>query len=67
MFNPHQLWWLFECKRWDDALGLVARRLKCKQCGERGRLTLDKRDKATVDLPWPDEREWKRAVSRFRS
>ena len=67
VFDPHQLWWLFERKGWDDSLGCIARRLKCQQCGGRAKVTLERNAKPTVALPWPDERVWKRAVSRFRS
>ena len=67
VFDPHQLWGLFEKKRWNDELVNVARRLKCSKCRGRGRLTLDRNRAATISLPWPDEREWKRAINRFRS
>lgn len=67
VFDPHQLWWLFERKSWDDSLGAVAKRLKCQQCQGRGRLTFERLKPATVTLPYPEESVWKRAVSRFRS
>ncbi len=67
VFDPHQLWWHFERKRWDDSIGSVVRRLKCKGCKGRGQLALERDRKPTIELPDPDERVWKRAVSRFRS
>ncbi|AUW59456.1 hypothetical protein C1T17_16530 [Sphingobium sp. SCG-1] len=73
LFDPHGLWWLFERKRWDDRLTLAAKRFRCIPCLEkrgqrvrRASLYLVK-DAPTTLLPLPDEREWKRALSRFRS
>ncbi|MCR5872273.1 MULTISPECIES: hypothetical protein [unclassified Sphingomonas] len=68
VFDPHQLWWLFERKHWDMRLGEVNRKLRCSACKAGGTMSLLRGEaKATVSLPWPDEREWKRAVSRFRA
>lgn len=40
LFDPHGLWWLFECKGWDDRLTLAAKRFRCVPClekqGQRG-------------------------------
>lgn len=67
IFDPHQLWWLFHKRGWDDRLQEVERRLKCKQCGGRAAIGTTSGQEANITLPWPNEREWKRAVSRFRS
>ena len=73
LFHPHGLWWLFQRKGWDDRLSAAARRFRCIPClttegklVRQARLYLAK-DTPTVVLPMPDEREWKRALSRFRS
>jgi hypothetical protein len=73
-FNPYGLWWRFERKGWDDHLGKARARFWCipcsRQTGKRVRpvrLELVKPTDADIKLPMPDEREWKRAVSRFRA
>ncbi|WP_448659210.1 hypothetical protein ACPVPU_01775 [Sphingomonas sp. CJ99] len=67
IFDPHQLWWLFQRKRWHDGFGSLETRLRCTRCGRRGaRIDIQDRARATINLPWPDEREWKRALSRWR-
>ena len=69
VFAPHGLWWLFHCRHWDDRLSEVAKRMKCRmgKRGCRGRATISLcSNTVTIQLPQPDEREWKRAVSRFR-
>jgi hypothetical protein len=69
IFAPHGLWWLFHRRHWDDSFGAVGRRMRCRmgkpRCGGRGKVSLTSQP-ATITLPDPDEREWKRAVSRFR-
>ena len=69
IFAPHGLWWLFHCRHWDDRLGAVGKRMRCRfgklPCNGRGKVSLTDRP-ATITLPDPDEREWKRQVSRFR-
>lgn len=73
-FNAHGLWWLFERKGWESNLRHVALRLYCKQCREAfgrrvraPRIELVRESSDDFYFPLPDEREWKRAVSRFRS
>ena len=72
LFHPHALWWLYERKGWDGAFSLVRRRHFCSVClassGRRVRptITAEGTEDPTVRLPLPPEREWNRAVSRFR-
>lgn len=67
VFNPHALWWLFERKGWDGRFRAAAGRFRCKRCAGRASVTWARERTATVDLPMPCEREWKRAVNRFRN
>lgn len=73
VYDPHQLWWLFERKGWVGTFSDAAKRFWCRACGTRlghrvkhARIELTETD-PTIILPFPDERVWKRAVSRFRS
>lgn len=73
-FNPHGLWWHFDRKRLSDDLRNVRTKLWCGEChrlsGKRVRpahVELVDESLADVQLEWPDEREWKKALSRFRS
>jgi hypothetical protein len=71
-FDPHGLWWYFEQRMWDMQFATVRSRFACSVC----RLTLRRRVRPVsvnpteglgeVRLPMPDEREWKRALQRFR-
>jgi hypothetical protein len=72
-FDPHGLWWWFEQRRWDSRLSAVARRFWCRPCRQRLNrkvrpVTVDclRSSDADVCLPLPDERVWKRVVSRMR-
>ncbi|WP_380879529.1 hypothetical protein ACFB49_22790 [Sphingomonas sp. DBB INV C78] len=74
IFEGHQLWWLFHRRRWDDRLEHLPRRFWCSACWMASRrkvrpntVTLTKDDPTGDALPWPDDREWKRVVSRYRS
>jgi hypothetical protein len=74
VLSGHALWWLFERKGWGDRLIEIGRRFRCTACWERDR-TVSRRPRVAVveDHPsgpqpaMPDEREWKRLVSRQRS
>ncbi|MBN8808412.1 MAG: hypothetical protein J0I47_09285 [Sphingomonas sp.] len=73
-FNPHGLWWLFERKGWKGKLRDVPQHLYCKRCrdafGKRVRalrIELVTESPDDFQLPLPDERDWKRAVSRLRT
>ena len=72
-FNAHGLWWHFQQKGWNDELRVARSRFHCRYClaaaGERRRpvrLDLVDEQKAHIELPLPPDREWKRALSRFR-
>lgn len=67
VFHAAALWWMFERKDWNPTLYAVERRLRCRACGSRARLSVSSDAQPTVHLPFPDDRSWKRAVSRFRS
>lgn len=74
VFNPHGLWWRFECKGWDDQLVKARERFWCIRCAWRStkrvrplRLELVPLSVNDIELPFPPDHEWKRAVSRFRS
>ncbi|WP_318248332.1 hypothetical protein [Novosphingobium percolationis] len=73
-FNPHGLWWLFQQRHWDDRFAEARLHFWCRVCGIRTRrkimsVRIETAKPSAVDviLPWPDEREWKRAVRRFRA
>lgn len=67
------LWWMFYRRGWDGNLNMAVERFYCLPCTEYYRTRLKRAmmtptsDKPTVSLPVPPEREWKRAVSRYRS
>jgi hypothetical protein len=68
VFHGAALWWLFHRKHWHDHLDYVAQRLRCTSCGRRGvPVQLSREAPTIVHLPLPNDAEWKRAVSRFRS
>lgn len=67
VFHSVGLWYRFQAKGWPDVLSEVPRRLRCRHCGRRGpRIEFARYTAPTVDLPLPDDREWKRALSRRR-
>ncbi len=73
-FDPYGLWWKFQRKMWDDDLGKAREKFWCARCKARTgkrirpiRLELVAPSKDDIQLPMPDEREWKRALSRFRA
>ena len=66
------VWWLFERKSWDDAMGKVAVHFYCAACQKRGnrvrpRVEITADDPNASTLPLPDDRTWKRLQSRYRS
>lgn len=72
-FEPHGLWWYFERRGWDDRLSAARLRFWCRLCGSQRRdrvrpvqLKLISWASGDLELPWPDERIWKRAVARLR-
>jgi hypothetical protein len=72
-FEPHGLWWHFERRGWNDKLVAARLHFWCRVCGSQhhgkvrpARLDLVDWAAGDFELPWPDERVWKRAVSRLR-
>lgn len=71
-FDPHGLWWLFERKGWDMRFPQMRRHFACTLChfdmrGTVRPVRVEPVDGAAdVRLPMPPEREWKRALTRFR-
>ncbi len=68
------VWWLFERRGWDMGLGAACNRLYCSSCwSKKHEKIYDPHlrtcgEKPTADpFRWPDERTWKKMVSRFRS
>ena len=71
--DPHGLWWLCFRRGWDDTFGALRNRFYCVVChavsGRKVRpSSIDlTRDPATITLPMPPSREWKKALKRMRS
>jgi hypothetical protein len=72
-FESHGLWWHFERRGWDDSLKAARERFWCRICQSRlrrkvrpVRLALVQRAEGDLELPWPDERVWKKAMARLR-
>jgi hypothetical protein len=72
-FQPHGLWWLFTQRGWDDTFNAARARFRCRECGaKRGkvepiRIEAVRASEADAVLPLPPDREWTRAISRFRA
>jgi hypothetical protein len=72
-FEPTSLWWRFHQKRWEDAFWAAKERFVCLRCMHKTGAKVrpigmeQSATAATITLPgFPDEREWKRMVNRFR-
>jgi len=72
-FDAASLWWRFERKGWNDDFRRAVDHFWCRQCAARvGRRVRPLRieaaqwEKGLIELEMPDEREWKRAIRRFR-
>lgn len=71
-FQAHGLWWLFHRRHWSDVFRDMRERFYCSKCqvkyGKKVRpIYVGASDQPSQkELPMPDEREWKRAVRRFR-
>lgn len=68
------VWWHFQRRNWDHTLYAAVKRFYCSSCWNRRKVRIHDPvmrvtdDKPTAEpLPWPDERTWKRLVSRFRT
>lgn len=72
IFEPGGLWWLFHSKGWDDNFAAAPRHFYCMVCAIGGLARVRPRrleavkDKPMKILPPPPDREWKRAIRRFR-
>ena len=72
-FDPHGLWWLLFRRGLPIDFRDLRERLYCTRCQTLSRRRVRPASvsaechEATITLPMPDEREWKRAVNRFRS
>lgn len=73
VFEPGGVWWHFHKRGWNDHFDLAGKRFSCGQCALGGlprvrpRSFEAVREKPGRTLPPPDEREWKRAIRRFRT
>lgn len=72
IFDAAGLWWHFHSKCWDEHFAAAPQRFYCMACALGGlprvrprRLEAVK-DKPVIVLPLPSDRDWKRAVRRFR-
>ncbi len=71
-FQPHGLWWRFQRKGWDDDFRSAKDRLYCWDCWKRLKRKVRPtrietcKNPPKLKLPLPDEREWKRALNRYR-
>ncbi len=73
-FNAMGLWWRFTRKGWDQRFGPAKGRFYCRNCWTVMKAKLHPVRLATVRgttltdviLPFPPEREWKRAMRRVR-
>jgi hypothetical protein len=73
VYEGHQLWWLFHRRGWNGSLSAIRKKLYCGRCWSTDcRKTTKLRCEPTRDLPngdplpWPSDRDWKRAVSELR-
>ena len=68
-----RVWWRFQCKGWDDTLPGAENRFYCTKCWHgqqkvsRPRILITRDMPRECHLPYPDEREWQRVISRYRS
>lgn len=71
-FQAHSLWWRFKKLCWSDEFRDAPGRFYCSRCMAIHRRKVWPRlveastEPADITLPMPDEREWKRAIQRFR-
>ena len=72
-FDAVALWWLFQRRGWSDRLPAAYRRLYCQTCFGTGKpkfvpwAEVNRDPPDAEQPPYPDEREWKRLVSRHRA
>lgn len=70
-FEAVGLWWYFERRGWEQHFSLAARHFYCRRCREPGVKNKPRRLEAVMAagerrFSLPDDRTWKRALSRFR-
>ena len=66
------LWWLFVKRGWDDGLPAAIGKLYCQPCRDAGRVVrpryiVTREQPEGPQPPYPEQREWNRIVSRYRS
>lgn len=73
LHDPHGLWWHCERRRWNDDFRALKPRFYCTRClaslrrkVRPSRIAAAADRERTICLPLPPDREWKRALSRFR-
>jgi hypothetical protein len=74
VFDAGGLWWRFHCRGWDDSFGQARHHFFCLKCAigglprvRPGKLEAVRERPAIALQPDPPEREWKRALKRFRT
>jgi hypothetical protein len=68
VFDPHELWWHFERKGWDQNFRRCGERFRCSVCLRRSpafELTRDEPERHRFPMPSPHE--WKHAINRYRA
>ncbi|WP_267395389.1 MULTISPECIES: hypothetical protein [unclassified Sphingomonas] len=72
-FDAVALWWMYECKGWNDRLPGALRRLYCEACRAsagkvvRPEVEITREQPDEKRPPYPDQRTWRKLVSRYRS
>jgi hypothetical protein len=73
VFEAAGLWWHFERRGWDHQLKHASARFYCIYCAKSARQRIRPRplqlvrDEPNRFLPPPPDRDWKRALSRFKT
>jgi hypothetical protein len=66
--NGVGIWHLFKRNRWGDCVADIKRHFRCGKCGQRPAVSMSEQEPDDgPQPPMPDEREWKRLKSRYRS
>ena len=73
LWEAVRVWWHFERKGIDDRLPEAEKRFYCGKCWRekhtvsRPRIVITRDMPRDCYLPYPDDRTWKRVISRYRS
>lgn len=68
IFDPHELWWHFEQKGWDQNFQRCGERFRCSVCRRRSpNFELTRNPPVKNRLAMPSTHEWKRAINRYRA